>query len=334
MRNEDIQLTLDLPSDRRTFAPGDTVLGTLRVDAQKVVQVQALSVGLRWQTRGKGNAREERAAEQRMGRVVADPGASRSFPFELVLPERVPTTYAGTLLEVAWTVEAEAVIEWALDGEVSVPVEVLPRESRRLEVQRGDVKSNNRVGVVVAAAVSLLVMTSCMALEYVRTYIVVSAFVAVVAVALLIARLQRVALSRRWYTGADITVALAAEDRGYRDGGTRDVLECRVPTHGRVPLAAGTATLRVREVVTRGSGDSRQTEDHELYRSSAPLAQEGTDWTARLELPGGEVPPFSVEIVDNRLAWEVVFDLDIPSWPDTQHVLSLDVHPAPPGPPM
>lgn len=237
------------------------------------------------------------------------------------------------LLNVDWTLEALADREYALDGAASVALEVLPEPDLPLAITCPEVRSVNGAALLAWALLALVPMVVWIAPSDVSIPTVIAGCVSVTVLAILGVRHWCQPLADRYFRAADVSVTLVTEGRGYRDAGTRELLECAVRGEGRIPLNKASATLRVYEAVSRGAKDSKSTNTHDLYRAAAPLVPQGKRWVVRLELPTKSVPPYSLDILDNQLVWEVIFDLDIPRWPDTQHTVRLRVQPLRPTSP-
>src|SRR5690349_7929627 len=114
---------LDEPG--RTFLPGETVRGVVRVEVDEDATCRALSVHVGWRTGGEANATENFGDGVLLGSGEWKGGDRPSFPFSVPIPPG-PPTYAGRHFDVAWAVRAVAALSFAFDGKGETAVTVAP----------------------------------------------------------------------------------------------------------------------------------------------------------------------------------------------------------------
>lgn len=91
-------LRIELPDNRTTFSPGETIAGTAswRLDTRP----EGVELNLVWSTRGKGTQDVEIVQTV----PFADPQATDTRPFTITLPA-APYSFSGQLISLLWTLE-------------------------------------------------------------------------------------------------------------------------------------------------------------------------------------------------------------------------------------
>ena len=92
---------------------GETVSGSVVVQAEEPVRCRAVVVSVGWHTEGRGDRDEETLWEQRVHEGELLPGEHR-FPFSATLPAE-PMSYAGHYININWQVKATIDVAWARD---------------------------------------------------------------------------------------------------------------------------------------------------------------------------------------------------------------------------
>jgi hypothetical protein len=99
-----------------------------------------------------------------------------------------------------------------------------------------------------------------------------------------------------------------------------------------VRINEATAEVRAREICVSGSGKNRSTHKHQIYSHVTPIPTPRSMEGGKLVTLRASVPiaqgAYSFASKDNKLVWEAVVRVDIPSWPDWEQVLPLVVWPA------
>jgi hypothetical protein len=92
-------IALHLTDGRTTFAPHETVTGTVSWALEAVPQSAELQ--LLWRTSGRGSAEESLVETV----PFATPQANESRPFTITLPD-APYSFSGSLITLTWWLEA------------------------------------------------------------------------------------------------------------------------------------------------------------------------------------------------------------------------------------
>jgi hypothetical protein len=92
------ELTFDIELDRTSFAPGETVIGTVRWRC--VEHPDNADLQLLWYTEGKGNEDVGLVEETHFDM----PQSAESRPFEFALPDG-PYSFSGKLISLTWALE-------------------------------------------------------------------------------------------------------------------------------------------------------------------------------------------------------------------------------------
>ncbi len=96
-------------------APGETVRGTAVFTADKEVTPKHIRLEMLWATRGRGDGESGVVctADRPTGPIAA--GETVSTPFEAMVPEDAPRSFAGELVELYWCVRGRVDLPWAFD---------------------------------------------------------------------------------------------------------------------------------------------------------------------------------------------------------------------------
>jgi hypothetical protein len=96
-------LKITFENDRRTYIPGEKIVGQVAWDALPS-RTDALELRLIWFTRGKGDRDVDIVADSKIG--LTDQDLVKGVrPFEFAVPNR-PFSFSGALIELTWAVEA------------------------------------------------------------------------------------------------------------------------------------------------------------------------------------------------------------------------------------
>jgi hypothetical protein len=293
-------LSIELENPDAILRGGEKVRGHLRVDADADVRCRAVTVGAGWRTRGKGNVATGSGPKVTVfsGDLVA--GQSQRFAFE-VETLRWPATYNGFQFAVEHLVEATADIPWSFDPKVSVPIFVLPGETRGDDFPPPvDLGKVPQIAVILGAGVmgmfTLFMMLGPNPAIFAAVPVLVMA--AIVVLMLVFKWLPKLYVGQVEFDLQPLKVSPGEKLAGFfsiRPGRT---------IHPEFIHLRLTAT----EVCMSGSGSKRTTHRHELFDRTVILADHPmllADQTQRYEI-ATRLPPiaaYSIKVTDNELQW-------------------------------
>lgn len=115
---------IDCSLDQTEIEAGETITGTLNIRPDEDLDVNHLAVEARWYTSGRGDQ-----ADDTVDRVKWNPGRMRKGisweeSFELSIPQEVPMSYNGELLNINWVVQIDVDLPWSFDESDSVSFNV------------------------------------------------------------------------------------------------------------------------------------------------------------------------------------------------------------------
>jgi len=309
-------LSIELEHPDAILRGGEKVRGHLRVDADADVRCRAITVGAGWRTRGKGNIATQSAPKVTVfsGDLVA--GQSERFAFEVETP-RWPPTYNGFQFAVEHFVEAVADIPWAFDPKVSVPIFVLPGETRVEDFpQPLDLGKVPQVAATIGAGVMGMFTLFMMLGPNPLIFAAVPA-VAMAAIGVLVAVFKW--LPKLYVGQVELDLQPVKVSPGEKLTGFFSIRPGRT-IHPEFIHLRLTAT----EVCMSGSGSKRTTHRHELFNRTVILADHPmlpADQTQRYEIET-RLPPiaaYSIKVTDNELQWMAELRVGIPGlfdWKD------------------
>ncbi|NOY28297.1 MAG: hypothetical protein GXP62_20760 [Oligoflexia bacterium] len=114
------ELVIRLDGDRRSYAPGDSITGSVEVTVHSKGSCccKELTVALRWHVPDVGGRSEDGVGDGNcsalLGQGEWQAGQTLSFPFTLTAPEGL-LSYDGELFTLSWAIEAKAVVSLGLD---------------------------------------------------------------------------------------------------------------------------------------------------------------------------------------------------------------------------
>ena len=114
-------ITIRLEGGRETFAPGETLRGT--ISWQPADSPARAELSVLWFTEGKGD-RDSGVAH--FEEVTLDGRGDHGFEIHLPL---LPLTYHGELLKIHWTVRVRLDRKWRKDPVFELPFEMIAAES-------------------------------------------------------------------------------------------------------------------------------------------------------------------------------------------------------------
>ncbi len=317
---------LSIEFDNTPIHGGDMLRGQVVVSVDSDCKCKELSVNLHRYTHGKGNTQSKKSTPKVIFTGEWRAGETHRYPFKIQLP-RTPITYHGHFLNVDWAVEAAADIPWSFDPKTKQDFVVLPPKESGLQLTSDDhrstgAKRTNKLVLGGIAAMFIVIPMLLMILMAIQGHLLLllfpSLFVLVGIGIIYVMAKKRIA-------GIKLGTVTTHIDTFTAEGGA---LSCELSFDNRSARVSNvTATLILRETVTRGSGTSRSTYRHDVLSETVPM-QEGTSqsngicYRAQLPIPDTmHLPTF--DITDNSLTWAVKFHVDIPDWPDWEYDHSM-----------
>lgn len=114
-----MEITVNLSGGRegyeaRSYAPGETIEGTVLVYPDKDVNCRKLVARLIWHTEGRGTQYKEIIEERELYQGEIRGGFPSNYTFSFVLPME-PWSYSGHYVSVVWKIEAQMDLSWSRD---------------------------------------------------------------------------------------------------------------------------------------------------------------------------------------------------------------------------
>ncbi|MFK8113436.1 MAG: sporulation protein [Rubripirellula sp.] len=318
-------LSIELDDPQKIYSGGAAIKGVIRVDVDADVKCSGLVVTSGWKTHGRGNVDSGEVGSVTVFEGEWRTGEKLEYRFELPVGHW-PPTYHGHYLNVDHCVEARAKIPWAFDPKASQQFMMRPScgPEGTVNEQRGQKSSaiGNAIGVLVV--LGFLIGGAVMVSQ-------AGAFG-------LLFLLFPLAGGMYWFIRhflpkfalGEVDFHLAQEQAS---PGESIAGELVVRPRNSVPINAIQLNFEAREKVVSGSGSNRTTHSKTFFEESHTL-QESTSLTPGQEhcfpfevaLP--ENAPYSIDLSDNDLIWNVKLRVDIPRWPDWVKSLDLQVVPS------
>lgn len=333
----DLQIELDEPD--RTFRPGDTIKGAVRVSVDANCECDGLTLECQWETHGRGNTNSGDPTVQTLHKGPWYAGEAHRYPFELEAPAG-PFTYHGHYLNVDWYLNARADIPWAIDPKANTefllepPAEPTPPSRAAPGAGGANAQMGMKIGLIMGCifgTVGLVIGGIGLALgmggDWDKWVLVPFGAVFGLAGVLILYLAIRNSLAERKLG----PVMFQVQPRQCGPGTTLTVdLECSPQASGEIQGI--TAQLRGYERCVRGSGTNKTTHTHELHSEQIELSgarsfAQGDELSLRGELTLPDDAPFSFESGSNDLIWDVSATIDIAGWPDWSSSQAVKVRP-------
>ncbi|NIS80232.1 MAG: hypothetical protein GTO14_08490 [Anaerolineales bacterium] len=327
-----IQIQFDKTS--RTYNPGEEVVGKVNVQVEQECQCNQLVLIREWRTHGKGNKQSggKQTTVLSQGELWS-PGMVRSFRFRFNAP-LTPVTYHGHYLNVDWYVRVKAEMPWGIDrlvrGALRHPRHeeefLLLPEDQPFSVTRKHVKKRS---FKLQRTIAWLFLAFGLIYMYVLAFGGSTGSALIGIVPLIIGGFILLWVIPRSSADKKLgEVGLLFEPTETRDG---IVCKVRIVPKEEIHLEGMHATLLVREVVTSGSGTSRTTRRHELYKVSTEKEISQTIYPnlglkASIPFKISKDLPVSLDITDNEIQWSLALRLDLSGWLVWKRVFPLRVY--------
>ncbi|MEO0592417.1 MAG: hypothetical protein AAFZ38_02455 [Myxococcota bacterium] len=271
-----------------------------------------------------------------VGRLI--PGRDHRFPFSVTVPNG-PVTYRGEILNVDWTLRAQADIPWRIDPRTEEMLYVVGAspdtayvagDSERAAIFREAAGRDLPLGCLVAVLGPFYLagigwIAAGLAINSIVVALVSLAFFGLPSFVMYGFLKNRIAGTR---IGPVEVEAPEQVERG-------DTLEAKMTLNPKraVRVNAITASLKGVEWCESGSGTNRTTHVRTVVEQRQELHLARPDLVPNVPLAVGhsfslpDDATLSFAARDNRLEWSVEFHIDIPNWPDATHSAAFLVVP-------
>ncbi|WP_161604513.1 sporulation protein [Roseiconus nitratireducens] len=320
-------LSIDLDDPDKVYVGGDKITGTVHVIADADVHCKGLEVQSTWRTHGRGNIAQGNHDTVTVFQGEWSAGQRESYRFELRVPYW-PPSYHGNYINLDHYVDARAKIPWAFDPKASAEYMMRPTDAPPADQIATKNQANGCVGFGLLGLVGAIMLFGC---GGAFVALVANPFVAVFIGLFLVpiaAFLTARYLLPKWLLG---NVTCELKDTQLSPG---DTLRARLEFEPRRGTAINSisATLTGSEVCVSGSGSNRTThrnvffeERHQLEGATTLQAGQAKQFDLALPIPADV--PYSFDLNDNDLNWELELRVDIPRWPDWHQKLKFQVVP-------
>lgn len=306
----------------RTYRPGDIVRGRILLETDRGDRCKGIVVRRFWRTHGKGNKDGQEPHEYHLHWGALSQGLHHEFEFEFATPEG-PFTYRGHLLNVDHYVEVQVDIPWARDPKESEEFILLPGPVTRpppFSLVEASEKGTVRVGRGCRGALGVVLMLVGIAsLPFGLLFMGIGLFLLF-------------PLLKNYLAGDRLGRVSAFLDPTTAVPGQTVDASIRVEPKKTAQINSASVELRAREICVSGSGTSKTTHRHTVFSNIWPISGPGevmagapTVLTAAVPIP--EEAGFSFASPNNKLLWEAILRIDIPSWPDWKKAYPLVVWP-------
>ncbi|QDS96455.1 hypothetical protein FF011L_52660 [Roseimaritima multifibrata] len=306
-------LSIDLQNPDTIFVGGETVRGTVTVQADSNVRCNGLTVRSKWTTNGRGNIASEVGEEKTLFDGEWLGGQTYRYDFE-VQTAKWPPTYHGHYLNVDHTIEAQADIPWSFDPKADQVIRVTATKLPSAEELSEQVTKLKGLPLIGCGAIGMLFVFVFFFAVVVNPFAwILGGIVGIISgIWWFIFRfLPKARLGNVEYKLQTQTLSPGEELIG----------ELVVHPKRDIPINQIKWQVQAEEVCVSGSGSNRRTHRHTLLDQSVPLMQNQTlpgnretRIPLRITLPAD--PFYSLDLRDNDLCWKTNIRIDIPRWPD------------------
>ncbi len=306
-------LCIEFDREDRTYRVGESVTGKVLIRAPSGDQCKAVRLRTYWRTHGKGNADKGEPTVTRLHTGPLSREHLHEFRFEFPAPPG-PFTYHGRFLNVDQYVEVQVDQPWARDPRRAEEYVLLPGlpvappppllEAPERPVEQVVPGCSAAIGSI-AMVVGLIMMASVGAEGFL--FLLAGGF-------FYLPYFKTLGETRMGNASAYLTSLVVAP-------GEKAEVEVKVFPRKLTRINMAVLEVAAQEVCVAGSGSSRRTHTHKLFKKVVALS-------GAMELEGREPHVFhgSVRIPEgvptsfrggaNKILWEARVKLDIPNWPD------------------
>lgn len=305
-------LTIDLTEhESTTFAAGDTVTGTVHLQAFEAMRCNAITVLNKWETHGKGNVATGKSPEVilHQGDIVA--GQKLSFPFSLqLLPW--PPTYHGNYFNLDHMIEARVDIPWGFDVTAQRRLTIVGGSEELSEDLSGAAIQSSAQGCLLAGFIVFIIVFVMIFLVSFPGPLLLVLVLGLVGGGILLIK----SVLPRWKLGA---VEVSLPKPMVAAGGTL-VGELKLAPKQSLQINGIDILIKCSEECVSGSGSNRRTHRHEVWSTREQLHRGGMLNAGQqvvpfeAQIPANAIP--SIKVKDNEIKWQFELRVDIPRWPD------------------
>ncbi|QDT08717.1 sporulation protein [Planctomycetes bacterium K23_9] len=325
-------LSIELDDPQALHAGGSTISGVVRVRVDKNVETKGLVVTSGWATHGRGNVTSGVFNSKTLFTGEWRSGDTPEYRFELPVGSW-PPSYHGNYLNIDHNITAQAKIAWAFDPKASQTFLMRPTGGPESAAWKDPAASSNKLGCVLFSIFSIVfcvVFFGGMIAAGGPSIV----FLAIAIVPLLVGLGYgfKVLLPRYLLGNVECSLSPNQVSPGEEVKG-----ELVFKPRKTVSINAIKLTFQASERVVSGSGSNRKTHTNVFFEKEQTLVGETTLQPGQekrvplaVQLPGDA--PYSVDLTDNDLIWNVLIRIDIPRWPDWTKNIAIAVVPS--GKPM
>lgn len=320
-------LSIELDEPQRVYNGGETITGVIHVRADADVNCKGLEVTSGWKTHGRGNVDTGTETSLTLYEGEWKAGQTESYRFELKVANW-PPSYHGHYLNVDHYVDARAKIPWGFDPKAAAPFLMRPSSAGEYEVKESVTKQTGGLVAWVVVSVILLAFFGIGGFVAVATFpcgLILFGLICAIGIG---TWFVRVFLPKRLL--GEVTYYLDEETLtpGGHVGG-----QLALQPRRNVNVNGITMKIEAREQVVSGSGSNRTTHKKVFFErivtlEEATTLQAGAPKEYKLDFTLPDDAPYSLDLDDNDLIWNVELRVDIPRWPDWSKDLTLTVVPS------
>ncbi|RDH84022.1 MAG: hypothetical protein DIZ80_07765 [endosymbiont of Galathealinum brachiosum] len=319
---------ITVTAEKTHYKIGDTVTGEVKVQIDKECKCDGLTIEKYWQTHGKGNRSRGCHDTETLFSGVWQPGAY-AYPFSFKLEEG-PLSYHGHILNIDWYLKAKADIPWSLDpsGEVDFILEKndeVDSDERdylyRNSLDKKQVSINDKGWWKLFPLIFVIIGITFV---YTGESFFIGTIFSIVGSIIFYKMIQSSLAERKL---GEVTCTVDKED--YFPGDYFNATIKFTP-RDKINIHTITAKLSGEEISVSGSGTNKTTHRHRFFEETMELLQKGelsknfpVNRKCQFMIP--ENAPASFEASDNDIKWSVIFEVDIPRWPDWYNDISIRV---------
>ncbi len=313
---------------KNNYKVGDTIKGEVKVVVDAECKCDALTIEKYWQTHGKGNRSSGCLEVDTLFSGVWQPGVYvYSFSFEL---KEGPLSYHGHIINIDWYLNARADIPWRFDPAAEIDF-ILEKSEEVISgtdsnddfnyIDRKKIPLNDqgwwKLFPLIFFVIGLVLMYTGESLFVGSVFTLVGAFI--------FYKMIQSAFAERKLGKVLCTV----EKEDCRPGENFNASIMFTPREN-LDINSVTVKLLGKEIAVSGSGTNKSTHTHAFFEEKLALLEKKAlpkdfpvDRKCQLKVP--DVAPASFYQTDNKIEWSVVFEVDIPRWPDWYNKLPIKI---------
>ena len=320
----DLSIELDHPN--KVYSGGEKITGTIHVDVDADVRCKGLEVQSNWRTHGRGNVTKATTESVTVFSGEWMAGQRESYPFEVIAADW-PPSYHGHYINVDHYVDVRAKIPWAFDPKASREVTVRPLAAPDDKINPATEISGcvgNVIGVFIVGAILAAMGGFIVALFQNILFAIIVGAIVVPIIFFCLARY----LLPKWLLGnveCELITPVVAPG---------ETVKAKLAFRPKrtTQINSISAKLTGTEVCYSGSGSNRTRHNHQFYEERHELQgtaklDPGIQKEFNVEFTIPDDVPYSFQVSDNSLTWNIEMRVDIPRWPDWTKALGLQIFP-------